>query len=72
MRFLIFMIWMMASCGAEHRQKGTPAAAAQRAASYLRPQYPQLDDALVLLLSHSLRCQLQTTNQVDLSSFLNL
>lgn len=40
--------------------------------SYLCSEYPELNNALVFLLSHSLRGQLQSTNQVDFPSFLNL
>ena len=53
----------------------TSSISSQPAASsspYLRSQYPELDDALILLLSHPLCGELQPTNQVNLPPFLNL
>lgn len=39
--------------------------------SYLSPEYSELNDSFVLLFSHSLGGQLQTTNQIDLSPLLD-
>lgn len=38
---------------------------------YLSPEYSELNDSFVLLFSHSLGGQLQTTNQIDLSPLLD-